>query len=116
MCVAGRLEGRRTAATAPQGEIVAWDPPRLVATRLELTAEVWITRIELTGTATGGTQVTITLSHQPRGGSRLVRRLQQPGIQRLAERTVTDELRKLPEHIAQAGTEPTGSAHRGAAE
>ena len=46
VCAPGRLDGS-PAAGAPQGEIVAWEPPRLVATRLRLTPETWTTRIEL---------------------------------------------------------------------
>lgn len=112
VCVPGRLDGRRPAATAPQGEIVDWDPPRLIAARLELTPETWTTRIELADTATGGTRVTITLSHHPRSGGRLMNRLARPGVQRLIQRTVADELRKLPEHLAQAATEPTSPGDR----
>jgi hypothetical protein len=43
----------------------------------------------------------VTVTHEPRGGSRLVHRLQRPGMQRLVQRTVDGELDKLPAHIAQ---------------
>jgi hypothetical protein len=100
-CVPGRLEGRPPSATAPQGEIVEWEPARLVATRLELTPEIWTTRIELEDADTGATRVTVTVTHEPRRGSRLVRWLTRAGMQRLVQRTVDGELAKLPAHIAQ---------------
>jgi uncharacterized protein YndB with AHSA1/START domain len=105
-CVPGRLDRGRPPATAPRGEIVEWEPPRLVATRLELTPEVWTTRIELADADGGGTRVTITLTHEPRGGSRLVHRVQRAGMQRLVQRTVDGELAKLPAHVAQLAAAP----------
>jgi uncharacterized protein YndB with AHSA1/START domain len=101
VCVPGRLEGRTPSAGAPRGEIVEWDPPRLVATRLELTPEIWTTRIELEEADPVGTRVTITVTHEPRGGSRVTRWLTRSGMQRLVQRTVDGELAKLPAHIAQ---------------
>jgi hypothetical protein len=83
---------------------VDWEPLRLVATRLELTPETWTTRIELTDAGEGATRVTVTVTHEPRTGSRLVRRLQRPGMQRLVRRTVDGELDKLPAHIAQVAS------------
>jgi hypothetical protein len=100
-CVPGRLDGGRLPETAPRGEIVEWEPSRLVTTRLELTPEVWTTRIELTDAERGGTRVTVTLTHEPRGGSRLVQRIQQAGMRRLVQQTVDGELAKLPAHVAQ---------------
>ena len=109
-CVPGRLDGAPPPATAPRGEIVEWDPPRLVTTRLALTPEVWTTRIELADTDAGGTRVTVTLTHEPTGsGSRLVRRIQRTGMQRLVRSTVDGELEKLPAHVAQLGA-ATGDA------
>lgn len=105
VCVPGRLNGRSPAATALRGEITEWDPPRLVGTRLELTRETWTTLLELADTATGGTRVTITVTREPRGGNRLVRRIQRTGLQRLVQRIVDGELSKLPAHIAQAAGE-----------
>jgi uncharacterized protein YndB with AHSA1/START domain len=102
VCVPGRLdEGVAPGATAPHGEIVEWDPPRLVESRLELTPETWTTRIELAEAGQEATRVTVTLTHEPRGGSKLVQRLQRNALQRLVERTVQGELDKLPAHIAQ---------------
>jgi uncharacterized protein YndB with AHSA1/START domain len=101
VCVPGRLEGREPGTTAPRGEIVEWDPPRLVETRLELTPETWTTRIELAD-AGAATRVTVTVTHRPRGGSRLVHRLQRSALERLVRQTVDGELEKLPAHIAQA--------------
>jgi uncharacterized protein YndB with AHSA1/START domain len=104
LCVPGRLDGGRPPATAPRGEIVEWEPGRLVTTRLELTPEVWTTRIELADTEGGGTRVTVTLTHEPRTGGRLVQRIQRGALQRLVQRTVDGELDKLPAHVAQVGS------------
>jgi hypothetical protein len=101
VCVPGRLEGRTPGPSAPSGEIVEWQPERLVETRLELTPETWTTRIELTDADGGGTRVTIAVGHEPKGGSRLVQRVQRGALQRLVQRTVDGELAKLPAHIAQ---------------
>jgi hypothetical protein len=97
VCTPGRLDGP-PAAGAPQGEIVEWDPPRLVATRLRLTPETWTTRIELSG-AGSGTRVSMTITHEPNGGSRVVRRLQRGALRRLVQRTVDAELAKVPAHV-----------------
>ena len=101
VCVPGRLDGAAPSATAPKGEIVEWKPPRLVTTRLELTPEVWTTRIEFEEAGPATTRVTITVTHEPRGGSRVVRWLTRAGMQRLVQRTVDGELAKLPAHIGQ---------------
>jgi hypothetical protein len=103
VCVPGRLDGAAPSATAPKGEIVEWQPPRLVATRLELTPEIWTTRIELDKAGAGATRVTITVTHEPREGSRVLRWLTRTSMQRLVQRTVDGELAKLPAHIAQVG-------------
>jgi uncharacterized protein YndB with AHSA1/START domain len=100
VCAPGRLDGA-PAAGAPQGEIVEWDPPRLVATRLQLTPETWTTRIELDGNGAGGTRVTMTITHEPTAGGRVVRRLQRGGLRRLVQRTVDAELEKVPAHVAR---------------
>jgi uncharacterized protein YndB with AHSA1/START domain len=116
VCVPGRLDGRAPSSSAPRGEIVAWEPPRLVETRLELTPETWTTRIELADTEAGGTRVTITLSQEPRGGSRIAWRLQRNALQQLVRRTVTGELDKLPAHIeqvARTGGPPASEAPAG---
>ena len=98
VCAPGRLDGA-PAAGAPQGEIVEWDPPRLVATRLQLTPETWTTRIELAEAPGGGTRVTMTITHEPASGGRIVRRLQRSGLRRLVQRTVDAELAKVPAHV-----------------
>jgi len=102
VCVPGRLDGVAPPATAPKGEIVEWQPPRLVVTRLELTPETWTTRIELEKAGAAATQVTVTVTHEPRGGSRVARWMTRNAMQRLVQRTVDGELAKLPAHIAQA--------------
>jgi len=103
VCAPGRLEGP-AAAGAPQGEIVEWDPPRVVATRLRLTPETWTTRIELARAAGGGTRVTMTITHEPSGGGRVVRRLQRGALRRLVQRTVDAELDKVPAHVERAAS------------
>jgi hypothetical protein len=101
VCVPGRHDGAEPGPDAARGEIVEWHPPRLVATRLHLPAEMWTTRIELADTDGGGTRVTMTLGYQPRGGSRLVERVQGRTRQRLVQRTLDAELGKVPAHIAR---------------
>jgi uncharacterized protein YndB with AHSA1/START domain len=101
VCVPGRLDGGTPPRTAPRGEIVEWDPPRLVESRLELTPETWTTRIELADAAPGATRVTITLTHEAKRGSRVVQRIQRGAMQRLVQRTVDAELDKLPAHVDQ---------------
>ena len=105
VCAPGRLDGS-PAAGAPQGEIVEWEPPRLVATRLRLTPETWTTRIELTPSAAGGTRVAMTITHEPTGGGRVVRRLQRGALRRLVQRTVDAELAKVPAHVERAAPPP----------
>src|SRR5687767_3594086 len=102
VCAPGRLDGAPPKPGAPRGEIVDWAPPRLVTTRLELTPETWTTRIELADTDSGGTRVTMTITHEPTGGGRLVRRLQRTALRRLVQRTVDAELDKVPAHVALA--------------
>ena len=101
VCAPGRLDGSEPAAGAPRGEIVAWEPEVRVTTRLELTPETWTTRIELTDTGSGGTRVSISITHEPTGGSRVVRRLQRNALRRLVQRTVDAELEKVPAHVAR---------------
>ncbi|MGY2077785.1 SRPBCC family protein [Blastococcus sp. SYSU DS0828] len=102
VCSPGQLDGGAPRSGAPRGEIVAWEPLRRVTTRLELTPETWTTEIELSDTAAGGTRVSITIGHEPTGGSRLVRRLTRTAVRRLVQRTVDAELAKVPAHVAQA--------------
>jgi hypothetical protein len=104
VCASGRLDGEEPKSGAPRGEIVEWAPPRLVATRLELTPETWTTRIALADTAAGGTRVTITITHEPTTGGRVIRRLQRNAMRRLVQRTVDAELEKVPAHISRITT------------
>jgi hypothetical protein len=106
VCAPGRLAGTAPRDGAPRGEIVEWDPPRVVTTRLVLTPETWTTRIELTDTPGGGTRVAMAITHEPTSGGRLVRRLQRGALRRLVQRTVDAELEKVPAHVARA----TGAA------
>jgi hypothetical protein len=98
VCVPGHLEGAPPEG-APRGAIVEWRPGRVVSTRLELTPETWTTRIELSDTDHGGTRVVMTVTQEPTGGSRLVRRVQRGALRRLVQRTVDDELAKVPAHV-----------------
>ena len=102
VCVPGRVDGDGPAPRGTSGEIVDWTPPRRVTTRLERAAELWTTTLELTATATGGTQVVVTLRCATTG-SALVGALQRRALQRLVERTVEGELARLPDHVAQVG-------------
>jgi len=104
VCAPGRLEGRAPAEGAPRGEIVEWVPQAVVGTRLELTPETWTTRIELADAADAGTRVTVTLTHEARGGSRLVQLVQRGALRRLVQQTVDAELDKLPAHVAQVSS------------
>ncbi len=100
VCLPGRHDGVDPGPDAPRGEIVEWQPARLVATRLQLPAETWTTRIELADVDGGGTRVTMTLGYEPRSGSRLVERMQGRTRQRLVQGTQDAELDKVPAHIA----------------
>jgi hypothetical protein len=106
VCVPGRLDGREPGPDAPRGEIVEWQSRRVVATRLDLPAERWTTRIELADIPAGGTRVTMTLGFESRAGGRLVARLQSRTQQRVVQQTLDAELDKVPQHVAQV----TGSA------
>ncbi|MGY2067858.1 SRPBCC family protein [Blastococcus sp. SYSU DS0619] len=106
LCAPGQLDGASPGAGAPRGEILEWDEPRLVVSRLDLTPETWTTRIELADTAAGGTRVSITLTQEPVGGSRVVRRLQRGALRRLVQQTVEAELAKVPAHVARATNTP----------
>ena len=101
VCAPGQLGGGSPRPGAPRGEILDWDEPRLVVSRLDLTPESWTTRIELADTPAGGTRVMITLTHEPAGGNRVVRRLQRNALRRLVQRTVDAELQKVPAHVAR---------------
>ena len=102
VCVPGRLGDESPAEGAPQGEILEWEPNRLVTTRLRLTPETWTTRLELADAGPDATRVTITLTQEPVGGSRLVHLVQRGAMRRTVQRMVDEELDKLPAHVAQA--------------
>lgn len=99
VAVPGRLDGE-PAAGAPQGRILEWAPGRVVVTQVELTPETWTTRIELEDAPGGGTSVTLTVTHEARGGGRLARLLHRRAARPMVERTVESELAKVPAHIA----------------
>ena len=102
VCAPGRLDGAPPPPNAVSGEIVEWVTQRRVGTRLELTPETWQTRIELADAERGSTQVTVTVTREPKGGIRLLHALQRKATQRLVQRTVDSELAKLPDHIRRA--------------
>ena len=102
VCVPGRLGDEQPADGSPEGEILEWEPNRLVTTRLRLTPETWTTRLELADAGPDATRVTITLTQEPVGGSRLVHLVQRGTMRRTVRRMVDGELDKLPAHIAQA--------------
>jgi uncharacterized protein YndB with AHSA1/START domain len=102
VCVPGRVDGDALAPRGTTGEIVEWAPPRRVTTRLERAGEIWTTRLELTPTASGGTQVGVTL-HCETSGTALVGALQRRALQRLVDRTVEGELARLSDHVAAVG-------------
>jgi hypothetical protein len=100
LCVPGRLDGEPP-PTAVRGAVVEWAPPHVVATRLERADETWTTRVELTGTADGGTRVRLDLRREAPGGGRLAQAVQRRAAQRLVANTVDAELSRLPAHIAR---------------
>lgn len=100
VAVSGRLDGEPPAGS-PEGRILEWAPGRVVVTQLDLTPETWTTRIELDDTPSGGTRVTMTVTHEPRGGGRLGRRVLRRAARGMVGRTVESELDKVPAHVAQ---------------
>ena len=101
VCVPGRLDGGPPPRDAVSGEIVEWVAQRCIGTRLELSSESWQTRIELADAEPGSTHVTVTVTHEPKGGNRLLHALQRKALQRMVQRTVDSELAKLPDHISR---------------
>jgi hypothetical protein len=99
VAVPGRLEGEPPAG-APRGQIVEWVPGRVVVTSLELTPETWTTRIELADTPSGGTRVTLTITHGTKAAGRLARLVHGRAARPLVARTVESELEKVPAHVA----------------
>jgi len=99
VAVPGRLDGEPPEG-APRGRILEWTPGRVVVTSLELTPETWTTRIELADTASGGTLVTLTITHEARARGRVARLLHGRAARPMVERTVASELGKVPAHVA----------------
>ena len=102
ICVPGHLDVQPPPAGAPRGRIVEWKPEHRVATRLELTPEVWVTTIELADAPEGGTDVSITLTHEPLTGGLLQRRRQRKAVRKVAQSTLESELAKVADHVHQA--------------
>jgi uncharacterized protein YndB with AHSA1/START domain len=100
VCVPGRVDGAGPPTRGTHGAILEWAPPRRVTTRLERAGEVWTTELQLTATPTGGTAVAVSLRCDPAGG-RLVRGVQRRALQRLVQRTLSGELARLSDHVAQ---------------
>lgn len=100
VCVPGRLEGGNPPPNAVGGEIVEWAEQRCIGSRLDLASEIWQTRIELGDEERGSTRVTVTVTCEPKGGSRLRHSLQRRAMQRLVQHTVDSELAKLPNHVS----------------
>ena len=103
VCVPGRLEGAEPPPNAVAGEVVEWAAQRCIETRLELASETWQTQIKLADAERGSTSVTVTVTRQPKGGSRLLHSLQRRSMQRMVQRTVDSELAKLPDHTSGVG-------------
>ncbi|WP_336031963.1 hypothetical protein [Geodermatophilus sp. FMUSA9-8] len=105
----GRLDGVPPPPNSVSGEIVEWVARRCIGTRLKLPREIWQTRIELADSERSATQVTVTVTHQPKGRNRLLHTLQQRATQRMVQRTVDSELAKLPDHITRVTEDHSGS-------
>lgn len=108
ICVPGRLDGVPP-PNAVSGEIVEWVAQRSIGTRLELTREIWQTRIELADAERSSTRVTVTVTQEPKGGNRLLHVLQQKATRRMVQRTVDSELAQLPDHITGVIEDYSGS-------
>jgi hypothetical protein len=102
VCAPGRLDGQAPPDGAPRGRVIEWEPQHRVGTRLELTPEVWVTTIELSDAPDQGTDVAITLTHEPVKGGLLQRRRQRKGVRKVAEDTIESELGKVADHVHQA--------------
>ena len=100
VCMPGHaVDGSIGDAAAPQGEVIDWEPPRRVATRLELTPETWTTRIDLENIGAGQTRVTVTLTFRAKGGNRLRDRLRRRAVQRMIDDSLSATLSKVPDHV-----------------
>lgn len=109
LCVPGRLEDAEPPPNAVAGEVVEWAAQRRIGTRLELASETWQTRIELADVEGGCTRVTVTVTREPKGGSRLLHSLQRRAMQRMVQGTVDSELARLPDHISPAAQDESGA-------
>lgn len=109
VCVPGRLEGAPPPRNAVTGEIIDWVPGQRIGTRLELTAEIWQIRIHVDDAGGDATRVTVTVTREPKGRTRLLHALQRRAMQRLVQHTVDAELAKLPDHIDRLTEDHDGS-------
>ena len=100
VCIPGHdVAGLIGDASARWGEVIEWDPPRRVVTRLELTPETWTTRIDLEGGGAGPTRVTVTLTYRARGGTWLRDRLHRRAVQGMVDASLGSTLAKIPDHV-----------------
>ena len=83
----------------PRGEVIDWEPPRRVGTRLDLTAETWTTLVNLEDSAGGRTRVSALLTYQAKGGYRLAGRLERQAVRKLVESSLRSTLAKIPLHV-----------------
>ena len=109
VCAQGRLDGALPPQGAVSGEVVDWVAQECIGTRLDLKSESWHTRIELADAAQSSTYVTVTVTHDPKGGNRLLHILQRKAMQRMVQRTVDSELAKLPDHVSGMVEDGDGS-------
>ncbi|GAB3317895.1 hypothetical protein GCM10027451_36180 [Geodermatophilus aquaeductus] len=106
VCVGGRLEGAPPPPGAVRGQVVDYQARRRIGTRLERPHETWHTVFELTDSGRDATDVAVTVTHEPTGGSRLVRALLRRSLEKMLWRTVDAELAKLPDHVRQVNEDP----------
>ena len=100
VCIPGHdVDGLIGDASARRGEVVEWDPPRRVVTRLELTPETWTTRIDLEDSPGGQTRVTVTLTYRARAGTWLRDRLHRRAVQSMVADSLGSTLAKIPDHV-----------------
>ncbi|WP_116453444.1 STAS domain-containing protein [Blastococcus litoris] len=120
VCVRGQLNGGPPPDDAVRGEIVELVEQRCVATRLEWRPETWETRIELADAETGRTNVTVTVTHEPKSGNRLLHAIRRKAMQRVVQGVVDVELAQLPAHVGRteeaAATSPAAQGSISAVE
>ena len=110
VCVRGRLNGSPVPANAVDGEVVEWTAERSIGTRLELASETWQTHVELSDVAGGSTQVTVTVTHEPKRSGWLRRTVRRKATERMVRETVDSELDMLPDHVERMGEGRPGSS------